>query len=312
MSKIEWTDVTWNPTRGCSVVSKGCTNCYAMKQAHRFAGPGGKYEGLTNLTSGGPVWTGEVRLVPEKLEEPLHWRKPRRCFVNSMSDLFHEDVPFDFIDRVFAIMALCPQHTFQILTKRPERMLAYLNGDTVARRAGLPNVWLGVSVEDQATADERVPLLLNTPAVVRWVSCEPLLGPMDFTQATEPKNEGEWLNEIECGHRKLHWIVVGGETGPKARPCDINWIKSIIDQNKAAEAPVFVKQLGAEPRYWCAGRLLDDICDHPDDFCDRWEASEGEECGRCVYLTDRKGADMNEWPEDLRVRKYPIADADLR
>ena len=132
-TSIEWTDETWNPIRGCSIVSKGCTNCYAMKQAHRFSGRGGPYEGLTTLTNGGPVWTGKVRLVPELLEAPLHWRKPRRVFVNSMSDLFHESVPDEFIDQVFAVMALASQHTFQILTKRPERMRAWCAEASAAR-----------------------------------------------------------------------------------------------------------------------------------------------------------------------------------
>jgi protein gp37 len=203
-SNIEWTDATWNPVRGCALVSAGCTNCYAMRVAHRFSGDSQPYAGLTKLTSHGPVWTGDVTLWPDVLDVPLRWRRPRRIFVNSMSDLFHEDVPEEFIDKVFAVMALSPQHTFQILTKRPVRMRDYLltvqNDDKDFNRwsnAGveitdspcaviddadwpLPNVWLGVSVEDQATADERIPLLLQTPAAVRFLSCEPLLGPVDL------------------------------------------------------------------------------------------------------------------------------------
>lgn len=170
-SKIEWTDRTWNPIRGCSLVSPGCTNCYAMRQVHRFDHPGGPYEGLTRMTEHGPVWTGKVRVVEEALAEPPSWRKPCRVFVNSMSDLFHEGVPAEFIDRVFAVMQLARRHTFQILTKQPHRM---------ALHRPPANVWLGVSVENQATADERIPLLLQTPAAVRFLSVEPLLEAVDL------------------------------------------------------------------------------------------------------------------------------------
>ncbi len=174
---IVWTDETWNPLRGCSRVSEGCRNCYAESVARRFDGPGLPYEGL--IASGGQ-WNGQIKLVPEKLDEPLRWQRPRRIFVNSMSDLFHPNVPNEYIDRVFAVMALASQHTFQVLTKRPERMLEYLN-----RRTTMPNVWLGVSIENQVTADERIPLLLQTPAAVRWVSAEPLLRPVDLFHVHE-------------------------------------------------------------------------------------------------------------------------------
>ncbi|MCP5230931.1 MAG: phage Gp37/Gp68 family protein [Zoogloeaceae bacterium] len=298
MTAIEWTHMpgyrgeTWNPVRGCSIVSKGCTNCYAMKQAHRFSGPGGAYEGLTMLTNGGPVWTGAVRTVPDMLDKPLRARVPTCYFVNSMSDLFHEDVPDEFIDQVFAVMALSPQHRFLILTKRPERMLAYTNGAGVAARvedaAKLlrekpssafrvypvgprgefgdrwfchpwppENVYLGVSVEDQATADERIPLLLQTPAAVRFVSYEPALGAVDFgpwvfDAATDMAMRGDPLaaalmrQSVEDGSGwmapTLDWIIVGGESGPKARPFDVAWARSTIEQCRAAGVPVFVKQ----------------------------------------------------------------------
>jgi protein gp37 len=205
MSEIEWTDETWNPTVGCSIVSPGCTHCYAMKQAERCEAMGmARYEGLTKRVNGNVVWTGEVRLVESVLEKPLHWRAPRRVFVNSMSDLFHEGLTDEQIEHVFAVMAACPQHTFQVLTKRPERMQTWFARDTgwqhdvfrqagdMARRLGrdpewpcvwpLPNVWLGVSVEDQRRADERIPLLLQAPAAVRFLSCEPLLGPVDLSR----------------------------------------------------------------------------------------------------------------------------------
>ena len=244
-STIEWCDKVWNPIRGCSMVSQGCERCYAMKQAHRFSGPGRAYEGLTELGPSGPRWTGTIKLVPEHLEQPLHWRKPARIFVNSMSDLFHEEVPFDFIDKVFAVMALCPQHTFQVLTKRADRMFDYC-----AARHGiedispLPNVWLGVSVENQRTADERLPDLLATWAAHRWVSLEPMLEAVDLSPWLRPGRRWqcgacrrycrEWANKWsnDCPHcgrvgylcgshagngaegSALDWVVVGAESGP--------------------------------------------------------------------------------------------------
>lgn len=275
-SAIEWTDATWNPVRGCSLVSAGCTNCYAMRQAHRFSGRGQPYEGLTKMTSHGPVWTGKIRLVPELLDQPLHWRKPRRIFVNSMSDLFHENVPFRFVDTVFAIMAMTGRHgrdephTFQILTKRPQRMLKYLltpdrphlvyraieivaSAANENERAGcwlaqtkqrffpLPNVWLGVSVEDQATADERIPLLLQTPAAVRFLSCEPLLGPISFEGLfANPANPRDGTNALE----EIDWLIAGGESGPRARPSHPDWFRDLRDQCQAVGVPFFFKQWG--------------------------------------------------------------------
>lgn len=199
-SEIEWTDATWNPTRGCSRVSSGCKGCYAERVAMRFSGPGQPYEGLVRMVNGAPTWTGEMRLAENMLTLPLSWKKGRMVFVDSMSDLFHVGVPFGYIDKVFAMMAMCPQHRFQVLTKRPERMLEYVTSrnaqriheaakaqlgyDNPKRRAvndwPLANVWLGVSAEDQATAGERIPFLLCTPAAVRFVSAEPLLGAMNL------------------------------------------------------------------------------------------------------------------------------------
>jgi protein gp37 len=222
-----------------------------MRQAHRFSGPGQPYEGLTRLGANGPIWTGEVRLVPEKLEEPLHWRKPRRVFVNSMSDLFHEDVPEEFIDRVFAVMAICP-HTFQVLTKRPERMIRYMTatlGDPdrpwqradqvdaavaeltgahglVIKRWPLPGVWLGTSVEDRARKG-RIDHLRKVPAAVRFLSLEPLL---------------EDLSTIDL--TGIGWVIVGGESGPGARPMHPDWARSLRDQCVAAGVPFFFKQWG--------------------------------------------------------------------
>jgi protein gp37 len=227
-----------------------------MRQAHRSSGAGGAYEGLTKMTRGGPVWTDKIRLVPEKLKEPLSWRKPRRIFVNSMSDLFHEGVPDSFIDYVFAVMAMCPQHTFQVLTKRPARMREYLQmvsdekdmqrwinaavditdspcaAHIEDRDWPLQNVWLGVSVEDQRRADERIPLLRETPAAVRWISAEPLLGELDITA---------YFGLIT---QSIDWVVAGGESGPGARPMHPDWARSLRDQCAAAGVPFFFKQWG--------------------------------------------------------------------
>ncbi len=334
-SPIEWTDTTWNPVRGCSRVSAGCENCYAERVAWRFKGEGKPYEGLVREVNGRPVWTGQIRLLDAALNEPRRWRKPRRVFVNSMSDLFHQGVPTGFIDRVFLTMALSPQHQFQVLTKRPDRMLQYVLEAHGHRTQSLhawvrgggawppANVWLGVSVEDQATADQRVPLLLETPAAVRWVSYEPALGPVDF----EP-----YLHCPRCGYTNddaalhldhnlcdgkpnppvLDWVVVGGESGPGAREFNVRWAVDTVKACKAAGVPVFVKQIGSLPIYWCAGRLADPDPDVPydDDFCDGYEASEHGHCSmhftqRCAWIGDRSGRNMNEWPPAIRVREYP-------
>lgn len=272
---IEWTDATWNPLRGCSRVSEGCRLCYAETVANRFKGEGQPYEGL--IAHGGQ-WNGVIKLVPQLLDQPLRWRRPRRIFVNSMSDLFHENVPEPYIDTVFSVMALAPQHTFQILTKRPGRMRDYfmglqraaqihaekigstftpadvLNLRYIARHPHaaraiaaaksvwpLPNVWLGVSVEDQATADARIPLLLATPASVRWISAEPLLGPITF--------EGLFANEHDPRDgtnalEQLDWVVVGGESGKNARPMHPEWARTLRDQCGVIGTAFLFKQWG--------------------------------------------------------------------
>jgi protein gp37 len=278
-TSIEWTGATWNPVRGCSPVSAGCKNCYAERQGGRFCGPGKAFDGFVQIGkngNAGPHWTGKVELVEKHLDDPLHWRKSQRVFVNSMSDLFHEALSDEAIDRVFDVMLNCPRHTFQILTKRPERMLEYSRDQVNLWREPwpFPNVWLGVSVEDQKTADERIPLLLQTPAAVRFVSYEPALGPVDFEQFA--------LKTLDGGENPgIDWIIVGGESGPGARPFDIQWARKTVAQCKAAGVACFVKQLGAEPvgfgddyEYWCD-------------------------------IRDRKGGDWDEWPPDLRVREFP-------
>jgi protein gp37 len=299
-----------------------------MKQAHRFSGKGKAYEGLTKMSKGGPVWTGKVSLHPELLDWPLRKRKPSRIFVNSMSDLFHEDVPDDFIRAVWCTMFDTPQHTYQILTKRPRRMLEYLLprlsiGGIIAKP--LDNVWLGVSVEDQARADERIPLLLQTPAAVRWISAEPLIGPVDLTRLVGGQLDAlagdrkTSAGEIFAGGHGLDWVVVGGESGPGARPFYIEWARSLRDQCRAAGVPYFLKQLGSNCRGWCAWHAPEHIgieearrmrAEGNDGDCDNYEASEqAQPCsayGRpCVMLEHRKGGDPAEWPEDLRVREYP-------
>jgi protein gp37 len=283
------------------------------------------------MTPSGPHWTGKVELIESKLEEPLHWREPRRVFVNSMSDLFHESLPDEAIDRVLAVAALCPQHTLQVLTKRKERMREYMaaaigaghRGDAVAaltrenfawrwHKLGmqwawpLPNVWLGVSVEDQATADERIPLLLQTPAAVRFVSYEPALGPVNFTPYIGHRTyrcscgwhetqldlnpEGRDWRCLKClrvcqEFPALDWLIVGGESGPKARPFDLAWARSARDACRDAGVAFFMKQLGAKPYEEDENALGD-----------------GRDTVKC---RDRKGGDMSEWPEGLRVRQFP-------
>jgi protein gp37 len=255
-SSIEWTSTTWNVVTGCTRVSEGCDNCYIertmpFRVAHR------------RFDQDGVGGTTGVLLHPERQDKPLHWRKPRKVFVNSLADLFHNDVPDGFIARVWEVMAATPQHTYQILTKRPARMRSLLGSDDwldMFERGNaeypLPNVHLGVSVENQKWADSRIPLLLATPAAVRWVSAEPLLGPVEFEflHYFDPGNcacEPTWsVHEPTCGvepgaHWGLDWIVVGGESGPGARPMDEAWAQRIVRDCRAAGVKVFVKQLGS-------------------------------------------------------------------
>ena len=246
-STIEWTDATWNPVTGCTVISPGCSNCYAMRLAGWRLRAHPSRAGLTKPGPGGPVWTGEVRLNEEWLDQPLRWRRPRRVFVCAHGDLFHEAVPAIWIDRVFNVMQRArKQNTFQILTKRPERARLYLEGlygaagsnseSWFARGFGWPilgaetipfgNVWVGASVEDRARKD-RIDLLRETPAALRFLSLEPLL---------------EDLGELDLAG--IGWVIVGGESGPGARPMHPDWVRSIRDQCQAAGVPFFFKQWG--------------------------------------------------------------------
>jgi protein gp37 len=308
-TSISWTDATWNPVRGCTRVSEGCRNCYAERIAARFSDPGQPYHGLAIrkrrvhvgerdmrkhvVTVDGrkiddglvtdPRWTGEVRFVAEHLADPLRWKRPRRIFVNSMSDLFHDKLTNEQIAAVFGVMAAAKQHTYQVLTKRAKRMrewfqwlynccsledgytprdvlhyyakaalgeswIKYPEIATAAMRSGpwpLPHVWLGTSCENQDAADERIPDLLATPAAVRFLSCEPLLGPIDLTRIGEYRGESlSALDEI-VGHVErpsIDWVIIGCESGPGARPCEVDWLRSLRNQCSRARIPLFLKQ----------------------------------------------------------------------
>lgn len=262
---IEWTDATWNPTTGCDRVSPGCDHCYAMTLAPRLKAMGSpKYQ-----TDGDPRTSGPgfgIAMHPDTLDQPLRWTRPRMIFVNSMSDLFHDGVTDGFIAEVFSVMARAPRHTFQVLTKRHGRMRALLNRpsfrDNLAHLAPwpLPNVWLGVSVEDQKHANLRIPALLNTPAAVRWISAEPLLGPVDLGQWYVPHDSVDCLRVCRSG---IDWVVVGGESGPGARPMHPDWPRSLRDQCAAVDVPYLFKQWGSHDQHGTpmnkhtAGRALD-------------------------------------------------------
>lgn len=257
-TQIAWTQSTWNPVLGCRRVSSGCTRCYAERMAHRLAAMGqAEYAGLTQITNGHPQWTGVFRELPDRLDQPLRWKKPRRVFVNSMSDLFGEGVSAAFIRRVFATMAQAPQHQFQILTKRPERMKNLLTNTTpFTSFAGpkgracwpLPNVWLGVSVEDQATADARIPLLLQTPAAVRFLSCEPLLASLELWDYLCPKFAADDPRHREPERCSVDWVIVGAESGAGARPMDLDWVRRIRDDCSYFGTPLFFKQAAVNGR----------------------------------------------------------------
>jgi protein gp37 len=224
LSDIEWTEATWNPIAGCAVVSPGCTNCYAMRMAARLEAMGqDKYRGTTRKAKRRHVWTGRINLHRASLDAPLGWKAARRIFVNSMSDLFHEDVPSGYIRDVWRVMEQARWHTYQILTKRPERMAQVL---TAAKFPMLPNVWLGTSIED-AKRLPRLKHLRAAPAAVRFVSFEPLLGP---------------IPDVDLGG--IHWAIVGGESGPRARPMDRSWVEEIRRNCASQDVAFFFKQWG--------------------------------------------------------------------
>ena len=219
---IEWTDATWNPVAGCSAQSAGCTNCYAMRMAARLEAMGvDKYSGLTRKTGGRAKWTGAIRLDESALDIPSGWRRPRKIFVNSMSDLFHADVPYDFVAKVWEVMKATPHHTYQILTKRPDRM-AEMTRDLPM----LSNVWLGTSVED-ANVVNRLDFLRLSRAIVRFVSFEPLIGSVR-----------------NASLQQIDWAIVGGESGPNARPLEAVWVDEIFTMCEEAGSTFFFKQWG--------------------------------------------------------------------
>ena len=345
MTKIEWvknadgtSGQTWNPVSGCSRVSDGCKNCYAEVMTKRLAAMGqAKYQGLLNEHN---RFNGAVKLDEKALLKPLSIKKPTMFFVNSMSDLFHESIPDEWIDKAFAVMALCPQHTFQILTKRPDRMKAYFHrirkrqtdhydidlfmwslfdfrqrGEIKQEAARLfdteipfKNIWLGVSVENQKTADERIPHLLNTPAAVRFLSCEPLLDFVDLSKWIHPPRQfrctGNYCSfnysksdcEI-CGgtgwqwtKKKIDWVIVGGESGNKARPCYMQAIRQIVNDCQKSDVKVFVKQLGSN-------------------FCQGWNWN-GEGVRYYPPIKNGKGGNIAEFPADLQIRQMPKLNGD--
>ncbi len=271
-SQIEWTDATWPIVTGCHKISDGCKHCYAERNWARLSANPKTVYYRRKFT--------DIACHPDRLDWPLRWRRPRMIFVPSMGDLFHESIPDEFLNAVFGIMAAAQHHTFQVLTKRPERMRAFMayadecdasHWTDALDRLGLDqavrqltdvqwppaNIWLGVSVEDQSTADERIPLLLNTPAAVCFASAEPLLGPIDMTSC----DQGDliYLNALTGEHRALFdggmqlpadlpgldWVIAGGESGPKARPSHPDWVRQLLHQCQRSQLPFFFKQWGA-------------------------------------------------------------------
>lgn len=273
-SGIQWTDATWNPVAGCSIVSPGCHNCYAAVMAARLEAMGQqKYAGTTKKVNGQVLWTGKINTDDAALSAPLKWRKPKRIFVNSMSDLFHEEVSDAYIEQVAQIMQLAHWHTYQVLTKRAERM-AQLLATKLSFASTRGHIWWGVSVEDRNHGMPRIEFLRRAPAALRFLSIEPLL---------------EDLGALDLAG--IGWVIVGGESGPGARPMNLAWARSLRDQCKAAGVPYFLKQLGALP-------------ESEDDDAKCSKAGTKYALG-VLLLKDKKGGDISEFPQDLRVREFP-------
>lgn len=351
-TKIEWAEATWNCLVGCTPVSAGCLNCYAAGDVWRHSHPcktgprAGQpnipeFVGLTVKRNGRAVFNGQVRMLEDKLTVPLKRKKATRWFVNSLSDLFHESVPFEFVDRVMAVAALCPQHQFLVLSKRAERMEEYFAGmsdpertldliDAMAEFVGkgaefagerrtahlanrerllpLPNVWLGVSCEDQVAADARIPHLLRCPAAVRFLSCEPLLGAIDLKPVLSVSAvQRSTMLGYTLASRIVNsmWVIVGGESGRGTRACNVEWVRSIVGQCRDAGVSCFVKQLGK--RIEIRNDSFDEwpregdglATDDPD-----WRPNHQGEAV-IVRAENSKGGNPDEWPEDLRVREMP-------
>jgi protein gp37 len=313
-SRIEWTQTTWNPVTGCDRISPGCQHCYALTLAGRLQAMGqAKYQTEGDPRTSGPGFG--VAVHPQALIEPLRWGRPRLVFVNSMSDLFHARVPDAFIAQVFAVMAATGHHTYQVLTKRPVRMARLLDAtafvqtvfDLAAKHHGadvltwpMPNLWVGTSVETQQFADQRIPKLLKTPAATRFLSCEPLLGPLDLrpwlpparstcTRADGPLTDADrqavatFRHQLRrmAGRPAIDWVIAGGESGPGARPMRLDWVRTLRDQAADAGVAFFCKQLGS--------------------------------CWARDQHADPKGGDWTRWPTDLRVRAWPpVSQGDAR
>lgn len=362
MTKIEWTrgddgtpGETWNPVTGCDRISPGCDNCYALTMAKRLKSMGqAKYQNDGNPRTSGPGFG--VTVHPDALTEPLRWRKPRRVFVNSMSDLFHARVPREFLARVFAVMAATPQHTYQVLTKRPERAAriltdlctcgsghppgehfraemewaatphspTYVPGlePGIYHRSGwpLPNVWIGTSVENQKYADLRIPALLDTPAAVRFLSCEPLLGPVDLGMAVDHSSHERdytdgvpWPQCLDCSTDdgptvdwtvpagpRIDWVIAGGESGHRARAVHPDWLRSLRDQCIAADVPFFLKQWGE----WGPAPFIVRVCDPKTG----WQGT-NEELAAAKADSEARGAThvhTGNWWEQDGERRYEI------
>jgi len=248
-TKIEWTDKTWNPIVGCSKVSPACDHCYAERMAARLAqNPHAPAAYQSVVQPGRPwTWNGKTSMVESSLETPLHWRKPCRVFVGSMTDLFHPSTPFEWIDKIIDIMSQTPHITYQILTKRPERMHDYIAHNMWLTNAPMEHVWFGVTVENQDQADKRIPVLLDTPAAVRFVSIEPMLGPVDLASYFYQDNVycGDDTSGFLDYQEGLDWVIVGGETGPGARPMRIQWVLDLQSQCKDSGVPFFFKKWGS-------------------------------------------------------------------
>jgi protein gp37 len=303
-TSIQWTDETWNPVVGCERISPGCAHCYAktLHDKRHTAVLAGKKLAPQYAE---PFET--VQLKGDRLNAPLRWREPRMVFVNSVSDLFHEDVPASYIAQVFSVMAQARRHTFQVLTKRAARMLeiapTLAASHTAPDGSGWPlaNVWLGVSVENQRFADERIPVLLQTPAAVRFISAEPLLEHITLAPFLSDKyisiGGRQWI-----GAGGIGWVIIGGESGAGARPFKVEWASSLLRECRDAGVPAFLKQLGAvalvsacRQRHfeWGEGKF------------EHWQ---GEQSGLWrIKLRDHKGGDITEWHDPLRVRQFPTS-----
>lgn len=325
-SAIEWTDAVWNPTTGCTRVSPGCKNCYAF-QLHDMRHEAFKAGKKLPQQYAKPF--KELQLFEDRVTTPLKWKKPKRIFVNSMSDLFHKDVPDEFLHRVFHTMEAAHWHTFQILTKRPERMKEYMGWRWGEGRIPSRHIWLGTSVERQEEADERIPHLLRTPAAVRFLSCEPLLGKVnlrpylphkfnreptcEWCEDCIPNTPGmEWWKQTRADNHSpfIDWCIVGGESGRAPRPCDLAWLRSLTVQCKAASVPMFVKQLGSNA-----------TASYYDEFREEWESQRGNDwpaaldwnhrdgqpplTARVALPLAKKGGDFDEFPAALRIREFP-------